>query len=340
MVRSRFGKVLIAVRDAESRTRFLGYRPESYKLVVFVLSAVMAGIGGALYVPQVGIINPGEFAPGELDRGGDLGRGRRARHAVRRDPRRGARQFRQDALHRRAAGTLAVRARRLVHRRHAVPAQRHRRPVPRRRRAARTAPEQPPQLAPAKRRPGGDVVTAIGAIADTLLYLSGVTVSFDGFRALNNLSLVLEPGEMRAIIGPNGAGKTTMMDVITGKTRPERGQVVFDADTDLTKLDEPASPARHRPQVPEAHRVRARTPSGTICCWRSPATARPCFALFARQTRAERDRIERSWHHAARRAPRPARRPTSATARSSGSRSACCWRRSRSCCWSTSRWRA
>jgi urea transport system permease protein len=64
LVMSRFGKVLIAVRDAESRTRFLGYRPESYKLVVWVVSAVMAGIGGALYVPQVGIINPSEFAPG------------------------------------------------------------------------------------------------------------------------------------------------------------------------------------------------------------------------------------------------------------------------------------
>ena len=63
VVGSRFGKVLIAVRDAEARTRFLGYRPESYKLVVWVLSAVMAGLGGALYVPQVGIINPSEFAP-------------------------------------------------------------------------------------------------------------------------------------------------------------------------------------------------------------------------------------------------------------------------------------
>jgi len=64
MTRSRFGKVLMAVRDAESRTRFLGYRPESYKLVVWTVSAVLAGIGGALYVPQVGIINPSEFAPG------------------------------------------------------------------------------------------------------------------------------------------------------------------------------------------------------------------------------------------------------------------------------------
>ena len=70
-----------------------------------------------------------------------------------------------------------------------------------------------------------------------LLYLSGVTVSFDGFKALNNLSLLVEPGEMRAIIGPNGAGKTTMMDVVTGKTRPDEGEVMFDGKADLTKLD-------------------------------------------------------------------------------------------------------
>ena len=81
---------------------------------------------------------------------------------------------------------------------------------------------------------------SIGPVADTLLYLDGVSVSFDGFRALNNLSLVLAPGEMRAVIGPNGAGKTTMMDVITGKTRPDAGRVIYAADTDLTRLDEPA----------------------------------------------------------------------------------------------------
>lgn len=63
IVTSRLGKVLVAIRDAESRTRFLGYRVEYYKLFVFVVSAIMAGIAGALYVPQVGIINPGEFAP-------------------------------------------------------------------------------------------------------------------------------------------------------------------------------------------------------------------------------------------------------------------------------------
>jgi urea transport system permease protein len=63
LVTSKLGKVLVAIRDAESRTRFLGYRVESYKLFVFTLSACMAGIAGALYVPQVGIINPSEFAP-------------------------------------------------------------------------------------------------------------------------------------------------------------------------------------------------------------------------------------------------------------------------------------
>ena len=73
---------------------------------------------------------------------------------------------------------------------------------------------------------------------DALLYLDGVNVSFDGFRALNNLSLAVEPGEMRAIIGPNGAGKTTMMDVVTGKTRPDTGEVFFEGTHDLSKLDE------------------------------------------------------------------------------------------------------
>ena len=73
---------------------------------------------------------------------------------------------------------------------------------------------------------------------DTILYLDGVSVSFDGFKALNELSFYVMKGELRAIIGPNGAGKTTMMDVVTGKTRPDEGQVLFDGLTDLTRLDE------------------------------------------------------------------------------------------------------
>jgi len=75
---------------------------------------------------------------------------------------------------------------------------------------------------------------------DSVLYLDGVTVSFDGFKALNALSLVIAPGEMRAIIGPNGAGKTTMMDVVTGKTRPNSGTVMFEGSVNLLKQDEAA----------------------------------------------------------------------------------------------------
>ncbi len=130
------------------------------------------------------------------------------------------------------------------------------------------------------------------AQTDTILYLDGVSVSFDGFRALNALSLYLERGEMRAVIGPNGAGKTTMMDVITGKTRPDTGRVVFGKNVDLTKLDEPAiadlgiGRKFQKPTVFEPHTV-----------WDNlllslAGDRRPRFTLWARQTGEERDRID------------------------------------------------
>ena len=72
-----------------------------------------------------------------------------------------------------------------------------------------------------------------------ILYLEGVNVSFDGFKAINNLSLDIAPGELRCIIGPNGAGKTTMMDIITGKTRPDSGTVFFGSTVDLLRYKEP-----------------------------------------------------------------------------------------------------
>ena len=126
----------------------------------------------------------------------------------------------------------------------------------------------------------------------SVLYLDGVTVSFDGFKALNELSLVLEPGEMRAVIGPNGAGKTTMMDVITGKTRPDAGRVIFGDDIDLTRLDEPAI-ARlgigrkfQRPTVFEPLSVRDNLLL-SLTGDRSPR-----FALWARETAEERRRLD------------------------------------------------
>ena len=76
-------------------------------------------------------------------------------------------------------------------------------------------------------------------MGDKRLYLESVTVSFDGFKALNELTLYVEPGELRCIIGPNGAGKTTMMDVITGKTRPQSGTAWFGSKLNLLSMSEP-----------------------------------------------------------------------------------------------------
>ncbi|PJN96793.1 urea ABC transporter ATP-binding protein UrtD [Amaricoccus sp. HAR-UPW-R2A-40] len=76
---------------------------------------------------------------------------------------------------------------------------------------------------------------------ETQLYLQDVHRAFDGYKAINGLSIALAKGEMRAVVGPNGAGKTTMLDIITGKTRPDVGRVVWGEDTDLTKLDEASS---------------------------------------------------------------------------------------------------
>ena len=128
--------------------------------------------------------------------------------------------------------------------------------------------------------------------ANSVLYLDGVNKTFDGFKAINNLALVLQQGEMRAIIGPNGAGKTTMMDIITGKTRPDEGDVLFQGDIDLTKEDE-ASVARlgigrkfQKPTVFETHSVE----DNLLLSLDRP---RGVFdMLFARRTAEEQARID------------------------------------------------
>jgi urea transport system ATP-binding protein len=94
-----------------------------------------------------------------------------------------------------------------------------------------------------------------------ILYLESISVSFDGFKALNDLSLTIDAGELRCVIGPNGAGKTTMMDVITGKTRPDTGTAFFGQTIDLTRLSEPEIADRgigrkfQKPTVFEQHTV-------------------------------------------------------------------------------------
>ena len=235
IIGSKYGKALMAVRDAESRMRFLGYRVENYKLFAFVVSAVMAGVAGALYVPQVGIINPSEFAPANSIEAAIWvavgGRATLVGAAIGAIAVNFAKTWFTGAfpeywlyglgllfvlttlfLPKGLLGLALGGAAKGAARRDA----RHRRRGGRRPMIASDDP----------------------SLTSSLLYLDGISVSFDGYKALRGLSLVLAPGEMRAIIGPNGAGKTTMMDVITGKTRPDEGDALFDGRHDLTKLDE------------------------------------------------------------------------------------------------------
>jgi urea transport system ATP-binding protein len=129
-------------------------------------------------------------------------------------------------------------------------------------------------------------------LTDALLYLDKVNVAFDGFKAINNLSLIIDPGELRAVIGPNGAGKTTMMDIITGKTRPDSGDVLWKGAHDLTRLDEAAT-ARlgigrkfQKPTVFETHTVE----DNLLLALKADRNVFP--TLFARTSAEERDRLD------------------------------------------------
>ena len=243
IVTSKFGKVLIAIRDAESRTRFIGYRVENYKLFVFTLSAVMAGIAGALYVPQVGIINPREFSPANSIEAviwvAIGGRGTLVGAALGAVIVNMARPispalcpnigFSRSALlfilvtlflPQGIVGTHLGR---------------------------RTIPPAPKGSDVEEGKHRSTDVPAAGEVD----HGSGdpyplAALSRRNRRLVRRLQGVArpvadaQPGEMRAIIGPNGAGKTTMMDVITGKTRPDEGDVYFGGSHDLTQLDEAA----------------------------------------------------------------------------------------------------
>ena len=135
-------------------------------------------------------------------------------------------------------------------------------------------------------------MTIGGLTTNALLYLDNISVTFDGFRALNALSLSIDRCEMRAIIGPNGAGKTTMMDVITGKTRPDVGIAAFEATHDLTKLDEAAIAQLgigrkfQTPTVFEMHTVE----DNILLALKTDR--RPFPVLFSKRTREEKERID------------------------------------------------
>jgi len=138
-----------------------------------------------------------------------------------------------------------------------------------------------------RRVASGDLDTAHGVV----LYLEDISVSFDGFKALDRLSLAIDVGELRCVIGPNGAGKTTMMDVITGKTRPDEGTAFFGQTIDLTRLSEPeiaqAGIGRkfQKPTIFEHHTVFENLELAM------KADKRVRGTLFAKLSSAERDRI-------------------------------------------------
>ena len=341
VVRSRLGRVMTAIRDAEDRARFLGYRVERFKLAVFTASAVLAGVAGALYVPQVGIVNPSEFHPlssievvvwvavggrGTLY-GAALGavavsyakttltaalpelwpfvlgalfilvtlalpRGmaglwpgfRTAERGGRgpgRGPKPGAAGPVPDPDASRPAPAPAREARGMV----AAPAherERHGKPARRRRfdfRLGDRMREEP-----------------IDPASGCILLLEDLTVRFDGFKALDGLSMHVETGELLCIIGPNGAGKTTMMDVVTGRTRPDSGRALYARRFDLTRLSEPEIAAAgigrkfQQPTVFENHTVFENLELAMS------ADKRVWPTLAARPGGEQRDRIESALH--------------------------------------------
>ncbi len=217
IVSGKFGSVIRGIRDNEARVRFLGYSVETYKLAVFTLTACISGIAGALYYPQAGIINPAEVAPiASIYLAVWVAIGGRGR------------------IYGAVLGTAFVS---LVSSWF----------------TGGQAPDVPlgfytvrwvdwwlvllglsfvlvtlyapsghrRALRPLRRQERG------GRPVSTLLEVSGVTVSFDGFRAINNLSFQIAGAELRAVIGPNGAGKTTFMDIVTGKTQPDEGRILW-----------------------------------------------------------------------------------------------------------------
>ena len=225
---------------------FSGYNPLYFKLFIWTLSAVICGIAGALYVPQVGIINPSEMSPANSIEiaiwaavggrgtliGPDHRRGRRQRRARagsrRRCPSTGC-SFSACCSSwsrcscRAASSGLCDGGDELQARGHADE-----------RRGVHSVDSGSAGLAQAGMRIAGDGVDITPRRRSSISI--GITVSFDGFKALNDLTLTIDAGELRCVIGPNGAGKTTMMDVITGKTRPDAGTAFFGQTIDLTRL--------------------------------------------------------------------------------------------------------
>jgi len=260
IVNSKLGKVLRAIRDNERRLHFCGFSTTGFKVFVFCISAVLAGVAGALYVPQVGIITPSQMGVlpslevvvwvalggrGTLI-GGALGAV--VVNALRTYLTTQVPQLWPFLLGGLFVGGVLFFPNGLV----GLPAQ-IRRWVQRRfgRRASSGGMGGDLSVSNGKPKEGGgrgkkEIPVGVDGIEggdvvkprETIIYLEGVTVSFEGFLALRDLNFMMARGELRFVIGPNGAGKTTLLDVISGKVKPAKGRVIFEEGTDLLPLRE------------------------------------------------------------------------------------------------------
>lgn len=277
---AKFGNVLRAVRDSENRLRFLGYSTTGFKVCVFALSAGLAGLAGALYVPQVGIITPSQIgvlaslevvvwvAAGGREAlvGGPLGAV--LVNALRSYLTGTVPDLWPFFLGGLFVGVVLLFPAGLV----GLPGQVKRFVERTRRRMTNTsALGHPPVGAPpnfgneevsalrmtgpseanwvsdnGEKRARQEGVVAKGALVPdgpshkmrTILYIEGLTVTFEGFLALRNLNFYMREGDLRFVIGPNGAGKTTLLDVVCGRVKPVEGRVIFEDATDLLTLQE------------------------------------------------------------------------------------------------------
>ena len=260
IVASKLGKVLRAIRDNEHRLRFCGFSTTGFKVFVFALSALLAGVAGALYVPQVGIITPSQMGVlpslevvvwvalggrGTLI-GGAIGavvvNGLRT-YLTTKVPQLwpfllgglfvGAVLFFPDGL----VG-LPRQVKGWAQRRFGRPkfSGGIREGISLSSPSKNGRVDQNGKGVPAGAAARGEPVVI--EPSETIIYLEGVTVSFEGFLALRDLSFFMERGELRFVIGPNGAGKTTLLDVISGKVKPAKGRVIFEEGTDLLPLRE------------------------------------------------------------------------------------------------------
>ena len=210
---SRLGKVLVAIRDREDRVRFSGYDPALFKAFIFAVAALFSAVGGAMFTLQVG---PGFAVAGRhraLHRDGHLcGRGRTAfadRRGLRRPAGRVGKTFFSENFVEYwlyfIGGLFVIRG--------DVPA----------RRTCGLSLDQ----ARERRHLGATGAGAREAMSELILAVEDLTVSFDGFKAVDGLNFYVEQDELRCVIGPNGAGKTTLLDMICGKTKPTTGSIKF-----------------------------------------------------------------------------------------------------------------